>query len=699
MADKDKLVNLEDLKVVGDAVTDLKSAVEYSAGIDFATEVDAYHSANASSTANPANYPYVASQLPTNFVPIRIKLKSSNSGSLSIGYYPITDITSSSAYSADKFVLIEEVTLSSGVNDIALTNKVHIPSGYTIAFGKSTDTATIIYGSSGTDRKFYFVSNGNFTSSGPTTSVNISVEGITNEYDFDNGLYQIEAIKNAYIKTNIDPINYAPTPYAGYVCAAVDCSAGDVFTITGRGGDGGRTYAFVNSSNHVISKANDSENLENKLLIAPSGTVKLILNANTANGYSWIRGDARILSEEYKVKTIQPALISEMPEYFTKPTVAYSKNMKTGTACIAKGGIIKNSNGYCVTYGENLDGTTDDFPRVSGTGTLAIKYRAFVRNGSTEESATTGTIAQKGSTYTTWDGNTATFTGGCGLPSVNHGIQFFVSAYSGSYTYNGISNYGMRPCCVPISVSNAGAVTVGTITEMSLTINGTKGAFDVTRLSANNVNYQLYYTTMAPFYDAAANNWHWLIPVKFGFAYFTSSNAIDWTYVTTYHTDYQPIAEVACAKYATGGLLFFAVRTWADDYIGGNSATIVGVASLTGYIRSQYRLPSVSVRPTLSRVGNAILLTCNETSRYECSFIVLNPYDNAFAFRRWFRLFGECTWYTSIEQDSAKIAPITSLSIVGGNGKLEDNNGVTFAVLSVEHGTLEDTAITELTVE
>lgn len=61
-------------------------------------------------------------------------------------------------------------------------------------------------------------------------------------------------------------------------CAVVNCSAGDVFTVSGCGGNAWRQWAFLDSSNKIIDVDGVRSLNHNKVLIAPENTEKLVLN-------------------------------------------------------------------------------------------------------------------------------------------------------------------------------------------------------------------------------------------------------------------------------------------------------------------------------------------------------------------------------------------------------------------------------------
>lgn len=74
---------------------------------------------------------------------------------------------------------------------------------------------------------------------------------------------------------------------ANYEYAIVSCSAGDKFTITGEGGNAPRLYAFVDSSSpaNVLSKSEGNESVTEKLIAAPTGASKLIVNAKKVTSH------------------------------------------------------------------------------------------------------------------------------------------------------------------------------------------------------------------------------------------------------------------------------------------------------------------------------------------------------------------------------------------------------------------------------
>ena len=58
----------------------------------------------------------------------------------------------------------------------------------------------------------------------------------------------------------------------------LDCSAGDIFTVNGYGSIAWRQWGFLDSSNKIIDVDGIRSHNQNKVLIAPQGTAKLVLN-------------------------------------------------------------------------------------------------------------------------------------------------------------------------------------------------------------------------------------------------------------------------------------------------------------------------------------------------------------------------------------------------------------------------------------
>lgn len=103
------------------------------------------------------------------------------------------------------------------------------------------------------------------------------------------GGVEIESfIDGKMIKSNASPVDVTTLiNNSAYKCSVIECSAGDVFTIRGTGGDSYRLWCFINSSGTIldVSAAGATEN-SNKLITAPNNTSKLVVNiVKASNGY------------------------------------------------------------------------------------------------------------------------------------------------------------------------------------------------------------------------------------------------------------------------------------------------------------------------------------------------------------------------------------------------------------------------------
>ena len=642
---------------------------------------------------------------------------------------------------------------------------------------------------------------------------NISAESVADATAIKSAMNVID-MASGYINTNTNPVNTTVHPSSyGYRYAIIDCTANDVFAISGTGGNGSRLWCFTDSNWNVKRVSAANLTVSNLRLTVPSGATKLIVNiqgdgkvlkANlfdhqtemrfdaeeeyilggdvdvswiegyyintsgvetaSANGYhhtdfikvnrqnpwytigyshigsttnttvrvysynsskQWLReagnftatptterafynltfkedeayfiiSGSSALADVFSVENtfldlkdlnvMEAANVNDMMDTFAKPIMTTVCDLQDtsgdATPLTAKASVFKNGDYYCCTFQQNLDGTAIDVPSTSGTGVIAMRYKYFQLVDGEETNVTYGTIAQKGSTYTDYQGNSATFEGGVGKPGGNNGMMFCTAAATGTHTYNGTVGYGMTPCAFSVSVDSTG-VTFGDIKELTLSVDGTVGKFDVSRLSDEYVNYYVYYTTTAPAYDGT--NWHWLIPVVKGIAYFTSSDGYAWTYVNTVRTYYQTVAEVACENIDTNRLLFSARvgDMHAANPVHGNCA-VVGVLNKKGYIEKSYRLPAFTSRQFIAKLNDGqFLLFYNPQSTKEvaCLMLSCDAYSKL-TFYKWFTITGRATWYASCYKDGLTAA-FTDLIIVGTDGGVTSTRKSTFMVLNV----------------
>lgn len=122
-------------------------------------------------------------------------------------------------------------------------------------------------------------------------------------------------IDGYYIDTQASQADYLnPTPSANYEYVIADCEPGDVFIISGYGGNGPRLWCFVNSDWETLTpKATGNERVTNKKITAPDGAVKLIVNNRIDNCvlfYKSLRMErqlSELLTNSYQAKGVFPA--------------------------------------------------------------------------------------------------------------------------------------------------------------------------------------------------------------------------------------------------------------------------------------------------------------------------------------------------------------------------------------------------------
>ena len=502
---------------------------------------------------------------------------------------------------------------------------------------------------------------------------------------------------NAYIKTGVDVgtvVSLTPETYIGFKCAYEKCMAGDVYNVTGIAGNSGRLWAFLDKDRKLLSKETYGLCVQEKIIRAPQNARYVVFNANETDNRStcyFYKGDSKKIQNIYKNAAVTTPVINYLnKDLISMPTITYHEKIQQTTGVsAAKGAIYKNGDYFCIVYGENINGTADDFPRATtNNGTLAMKYKFFKLTNGTKTQESFGTLAQKGTTYTTWDGNTATFTGGCALPSGADGMQYFSAAYAGNKRYNGIDNYGMTPCCCTVTVSSSG-VTFGAIKELSLTIGSTKGKFDFYRISTENVNYSTYLTTSPPVkYN---DTYYWVQPAKNGLILLKSTNRVDWTYMATINVDFAPACEVACST--IGNRLLCGIRTYGqeDAQIVHSTVYIACIKmDADGIISQMYKLNDISSRVWFAKSGNDVLMFYNATHRNiaDCIRITLggtSAFHEGLYFHKWFTIYKEGTWYIAANNDTIATKNFTKMYLVGGNDQGPSlANGMTFMELTFD---------------
>ena len=89
--------------------------------------------------------------------------------------------------------------------------------------------------------------------------------------------------------TNIGDIqDLTMTVGSTFRCAVIDVTEGDVFLLNVKGGMVGRAYAFLDSENRLIYKADSNTTLIDEYLVIPEGVRKLVVNDNNSGGVSFM---------------------------------------------------------------------------------------------------------------------------------------------------------------------------------------------------------------------------------------------------------------------------------------------------------------------------------------------------------------------------------------------------------------------------
>lgn len=490
-----------------------------------------------------------------------------------------------------------------------------------------------------------------------------------------------------YINTNVDAfetVDLTPLYFSTYCCAIVDCTAGETFTISGRGGVAGRLWAFLSGNNTMLTKSAPNENAVAETIIAPNDAKKLVINSIVGFMTCYKGHDGKI-SNSIKLNSIPTPIMQELPKNaISQPSVTFSQYVQEQTGVSgAKPTIYKNGDYFCITYGENINGSGTDIPMFSDNGVLVMRYKFFKLVNGIESDVSYGTFAQMGTEYTDYSGNTAVMTGGSGLPSGTNGMQYFTTPYlkedgDKSYTFAGISKYGMTPCCCTVTVNENG-VSFGTINELKLYANGEWGKFDLHRVDADFYNELTYLTTSAPYHDS--NGYKWLQPVTNGIAYLTSTNGVEWIYRFTIKTAYQPRFEVVCTY--KNNMLYYAARSNTRvQFV--TDTLYVGKISTDGYLALEYRLPFVETRPCLVKTGDDILLFYTPANKQIAECIRICEYGGELFFWKWFTIYKNSSWYVTCFKESVESKTFDKMYIAGGNGEQGSTTGMTFMELSFD---------------
>lgn len=109
-----------------------------------------------------------------------------------------------------------------------------------------------------------------------------SIENI-NTIDFANGCKKIDFVQGACIRTDSTPIDItSPVSNTAYQYAVISCNAGDVFTVSAKGSNIYRAFAFLDSSKNPLWLSANGYVANNLVLIAPENSAYLLINDTIA---------------------------------------------------------------------------------------------------------------------------------------------------------------------------------------------------------------------------------------------------------------------------------------------------------------------------------------------------------------------------------------------------------------------------------
>ena len=194
------------------------------------------------------------------------------------------------------------------------------------------------------------------------------VSDLKSAINFNNGNTIIDLEKGYYIVCNQNTgatvdITSRSVSTSGLGCAVVSCSAGDVFTLNGTGGNTGRLWAFIDSSNNMLTKADASISVSNIEIVAPINAAKAIININgTAIKGRTIGNDVSDLNK--KVECLNDVVLVEY-DLSSETTIAYN-------IIPSNGKWAYNSTNYDTYYFEVPSGVK--FARIKSNATNGTVY-------------------------------------------------------------------------------------------------------------------------------------------------------------------------------------------------------------------------------------------------------------------------------------------------------------------------------------
>lgn len=210
---------------------------------------------------------------------------------------------------------------------------------------------------------------------------------------------------NIGTNTSID-LSTAITAYEPYGYAIIDVTEGDVFTINATSGTGARAFAFIDSEGNILLKATASVTINDRILVAPKNSAKLIVNAVRADRNSYYGATlnkninrTRTAIETYNDinekfnKTVKPALTFEQGAINSSTGANYTSSSASYNRRVRTAGAISNVKNaylhvqfppeywfYIMTYNGTVD-TTGFVETLSIDGTTALngEYNILIK--------------------------------------------------------------------------------------------------------------------------------------------------------------------------------------------------------------------------------------------------------------------------------------------------------------------------------
>ena len=169
------------------------------------------------------------------------------------------------------------------------------------------------------------------------------------ENDLDSGNTIINLDKGHAITCNQavgSAVDYQTlTDYPTMGCAVVDCNPGDKFTIRGTGGSSPRLWAFIDSDDLMLSKANANATATNLEITAPDDAAKCIINT-TGVAFKGQTVNNRITANTNDISQLQSEMLDRIVE--TRNTADGNENdYMSGGYSNADGSYYSNSTLIC----------------------------------------------------------------------------------------------------------------------------------------------------------------------------------------------------------------------------------------------------------------------------------------------------------------------------------------------------------------